>query len=103
MTTKHDARRGFWILLGLALATGLAPGEAAAQFDVCGCEGSPSLGDFDSTDESTWPPGTSWSGSNSPYIGIPLPEDGVLVFDSFSVVVAGIYVCTSRRHNFFDR
>jgi hypothetical protein len=87
MRTHHEIqKRGArpWLGLALGLALAALPGTTWAQsFDICGCEGSPdSLGDFDSRDQATWPPGTSWAGGGSPHINIPLPDDGVLVFDS---------------------
>jgi hypothetical protein len=51
--------------------------------DICGCEGSPeSLGSFLSSDQATWPPGSTLSGST---IVVPLSEDGVMIFDSFEL------------------
>ncbi len=84
-------------LVWLVTATVAWAANAPAQtLDICGCEGNPaSLGDFDSRDPSTYPPGTayfSWrdfvedgNGYNRDRINITLPEDGVLVFDSFYV------------------
>lgn len=62
-------------LVGLILA-------GAVGADICGCADSPSLGDFDSADPSTWPPDTQVSSGR---IRLALPPDGVLVFDRFSV------------------
>ncbi len=72
--------------LALALLLGLPPTAGAQIPDLCGCAGSPeSLGEFDSSDDTTWPTidgvVTSPSGST---ITLPVPEDGVLVFDSFT-------------------
>jgi hypothetical protein len=64
------------------------PGSAAAQtLDVCGCAGSAqSLGAFDSNNPATFPPGTTLNTATNPdTITIPLPPDGVLVLDSFTV------------------
>jgi hypothetical protein len=86
--------------LGLALAALLAAGEAHAQAttDFCGCEGSESLGSFNSHDPSTYPPGVvgthaaplqNFIGDCEDAIRIPLDTDGdgdgVLVFDEFVV------------------
>ena len=74
-------------LLLTVLLLGSALGAAPARADVCGCAGSPAtLGAFDSADPSTWPTvagqPTTLSGST---ITLPLPADGVLVFDSFTL------------------
>jgi hypothetical protein len=79
-----------WIKLEVAIALALAcaPSLAGAQaIDVCGCADSPgSLGAFNAADPATFPPGTSYTTSGSPDpLTIPLPPDGVLVFDSFVV------------------
>lgn len=67
-------------LLGL-LSIALAQPVLAQGIDICGCAGSPeSLGDFVSSDDTTWPPGTSQNGST---LTLPLSTDGVLIFDSF--------------------
>jgi hypothetical protein len=67
-------------LLPALLLTAMGP--PASALDICGCEGHPSLGDFHSVDEATYPPGTVRNGGT---ITIPLPDDGVLIFDSFTV------------------
>jgi hypothetical protein len=65
----------------LGLAAGTAPGQPA--LDICGCREHPdSLGAFDTTDEASWPPGTEARGNE---LVVPLPPDGVLVFDSVSL------------------
>jgi hypothetical protein len=72
--------------LGAALAA--APSGARAQgIDVCGCASSPtSLGAFRSNDPATWPPGTTFDPAPNPdVITIPLPPDGVLIFDSMEI------------------
>jgi hypothetical protein len=63
------------------------PLAAGAQgIDVCGCASSPtSLGAFRTLDPATWPPGTTLSVGSPDIITIPLPPDGVLIFDSFEV------------------
>jgi hypothetical protein len=56
-------------------------GEAAGQAepDICGCKDHPdSLGVFDTAVPESFPPGTTVEGRN---MTIPLPPDGVLVFD----------------------
>ena len=61
------------------------PGPSLAQRDICGCTDNPnSQGAFDSSDEATWPPGTTRPSFND-NITIPLPDDGILIFDSFTV------------------
>jgi hypothetical protein len=69
------------------LFLGGAPLPASAQgIDVCGCASSPtSLGAFRTLDPATWPPGTTVSVGSPDVITIPLPPDGVLIFDSFEV------------------
>jgi hypothetical protein len=80
--------------LALVLAALCAAGTAQAQTtDFCGCAGSPnSFKDFVSNDSATFPPGTDLAPINDFFAGcqdairIPLPPDGVMVFDSFTVV-----------------
>jgi hypothetical protein len=78
-------------MLAIALAVLLGASEARAQAatDYCGCAGSPdSLGDFVLTDPATYPPGSDPApildvfGGCQDALRIPLPPDGVLVFDS---------------------
>jgi len=65
------------IVVAVALAWPLI---AQTTPDLCGCRDNPnSLGAFDLRDRNTWPPGTTVSGSS---VVIPLPADGVMVFDS---------------------
>jgi len=67
------------IVLGILMPTNLR-----AQVDLCGCEGHPdSLGVFDTSDPATWPPGATLAPAN--VLTIPLPPDGVLIFDSIQV------------------
>ena len=75
------AARALWVGL-IACLSGLAlAGAANAQDDICGCVGHPdSLGAFDARDLATYPPGWVLAGT---IITAPLPEDGILVFDSF--------------------
>ena len=75
--------RVLWIVLGLILVP--AGGQlSAADLDLCGCKDHPqSLGDFDTTKRKSWPPGATMNKENH-ILTIPLPPDGVLVFDSFN-------------------
>jgi hypothetical protein len=61
------------------------------QLDVCGCKNNPaSLGNFDSKDTSSYPPGTTSNNVNT--MEIPLPADGVLVFNSINLVERPPYI-----------
>lgn len=79
------------VALGLVLGALVSAGSALAQStDFCGCAGSPgSLGNFATGDSGTWPPGTvarlEYFGSYADAVEVPLPPDGVLVFDSLTV------------------
>lgn len=88
-TRRRGERSAPRRIAAVALAAALVGGEAGAQLstDFCGCEGSPnSLGDFHTNVPESWPEGTVNVGSScSPNLRIPLPEDGVFVFDSFTV------------------
>lgn len=100
-TNRRRAAR----LLPTALAALLGVVPASAQTtDFCGCAGSPSLGAFVSNDPSTHPPGTvrnqHWIAAYHHGIRIPLPPDGVLVFDSF--VVNGYPGASYDNHVFFE-
>src|SRR5258706_197183 len=54
------------------------------QLDVCGCKNNPgTLGNFDTTVPSTYPPGVSTPSATT--MDIQLPPDGVLVFDSMNL------------------
>src|SRR5690349_15064004 len=80
MRTKIQSTIGSMMLIALLLAW---PGGAMAQLDICGCNSNPGgLGDFNTRDQNTWPAGTSQSFRS---ISIPLPEDGVMIFNSFTV------------------
>ena len=90
MTRRQTMRNGTAGALAAALGTwlGAAPPAAWAQgIDVCGCASSPtSLGAFRSSVPATWPAGTTVDPNPNPReITIPLPPDGVLIFDSFEV------------------
>jgi hypothetical protein len=87
---RHELpkRRSFEALRIVMMLAGLLclPVVGLAQYDICGCEGHPdSLGAFNLDDPATWPPGTKQSTNR---IDIPLPPDGVMVFDSFSTVAS---------------
>ncbi len=70
-----------WTTLVLGLLTWSGN---AYSLDICGCAGNPqSLGHFHSDDEATWP--TNTLRISTSIISIPLPDDGVLIFDSFTV------------------
>lgn len=75
------------IAFGAVLLLGGEGARAQAAFDFCGCAGSPeSLGSFHSNDPATWPAGTvDIENGCYPHLRIPVPESGVLVFDSFTV------------------
>jgi hypothetical protein len=61
------------------------------QLDVCGCKNNPgTLGNLDSTIPASYPPGTTSNTYNT--MEIPLPDDGVLVFDSINLVERPPYV-----------
>lgn len=77
--------------LALILAATCAAGTANAQTtDFCGCAGSPdSLGALTTTDLAALPAGTTvqndFFGGCQDRVLIPLPADGVMVFDSMTV------------------
>jgi hypothetical protein len=86
-----------WWLTGLsrvalfaAIVLGSGNGDLVAQavLDICGCAGDPTLTDFDASNPTTYPPGTT--GCSAPCTGgtitFPLPADGVLKFKSFKAV-----------------
>lgn len=66
--------------LMIAIGVLWVPGQA--QMDICGCSQAPSLGPFDTLDPATYPPGTQ---SSFRSLVIPLPEDGIFVFDSVNI------------------
>src|SRR5436305_3766710 len=79
----------FGLLVGLlCFLTG--PGVVLAQFDLCGCSGNPNtLGNFDTADAAIYPAGTTTTTDAAigyDVITIPLPEDGILIFNRFTVV-----------------
>jgi hypothetical protein len=83
--SMHQHRSRNWrhrIRLVLMVACVVLAWPLVAQTvpDLCGCRDHPnSLGAFDLRDRATWPPGTTVSNR---FVTIPLPADGVLVFDS---------------------
>jgi hypothetical protein len=84
-TGTRQARR---MLAVLTLAAGVVAGSAvfqAQQLDICGCSGAQSLGAFSTLDSSTWPPGTQLTAGGFAALRIPLPADGVMVFDSMLI------------------
>ena len=75
-------------LLVCALGVVVSP---QVQLDVCGCKNSPaSLGSFDTADPATYPPGTTMTNIN--VMEIPLPPDGVMVFNSLNLVQRPQYI-----------
>src|SRR5579872_664739 len=75
-----------WMIVMTLVTAGLLATESVgrAALDICGCSGSPkSLGAFDAVAGSGFPPGTT---SAFRLITIPMPNDGVLVFDSVNFV-----------------
>jgi len=76
-------RRSLTILTLAACGVLLAGRAGLADLDICGCINSPkSLGAFDTLTRSGYPPGTI---DNFRSIVIPVPADGVLVFNSMNV------------------
>lgn len=65
-----------------AVALWSAPRGLAQAFDICGCANAASLGAFDTLNAATWPPGTE---QGFRFITLPLPDDGVLVFDNVNI------------------
>lgn len=71
----------FSLLIMAWIVSGRASGE---EPDLCGCRGHPqSLGDFDPASQKSWPPGSVMNDANY-VLTIPLPPDGVLIFDNFN-------------------
>ena len=71
------------IILVILICLMAWPVTVPAQPDICGCAGNiNSKGAFDSSDNQTFPDGTDLTGNT---ITIPLPDDGVLIFDSFTI------------------
>jgi hypothetical protein len=80
------------VLLSALLVCGLGVVVSPqVQLDVCGCRNSPgTLGSLEATDPSTYPPGTTSLQINT--MEIPLPPDGVLVFNGINLVERPPYI-----------
>jgi hypothetical protein len=88
---ERSGRAGALAAALLALLLGTPPSAFGQGIDVCGCASSPtSLGNFRTSDPATWPPGTTFFNGSADFISIPLPPDGVLVFDSFEVALSNL-------------
>lgn len=76
-----------WIILALvACAVVLAERRGLAQLDICGCLSNPtSLGALDTATRTGLPPGTV---DSFRFLTIPLPDSGVLIFDSVNIAPA---------------
>ena len=86
-TNRTDADHGpngrlRGVAFGVLAVALTVPSVSQAQLDICGCAGAPSLGAFDSSEPTSYPPGTTFGSTN---LTIPLPDDGILIFDSFRV------------------
>jgi hypothetical protein len=95
------------VVLG-CLALGADVGEGQ-QKDICGCANDPnSLGDFDASNQATYPPGTTRTLVNAGghnRITIPLPASGVLSFKSFAAPYTNFFggCCDQRTDIVFVR
>lgn len=78
-TRRQRAQRALAVALALG---GFAPGAAGA-FDFCACQGSTSLGDFDLGDPAKRLGAQLIASGCSPVFRMPVPDDGILVFDGF--------------------
>src|SRR6185369_8683198 len=75
-------------LLVCALGVVVSP---QVQLDVCGCKNNPaSLGSLDALNPASYPPGTTSLQVNT--MEIPLPPDGVMVFDNLNLVERPPYI-----------
>src|SRR6185369_6600128 len=85
---KSPTFRSRWrVLVTSALVVGgfAASVSPQIQFDYCGCKDNPaSLGNFDTLNAGSYPPGTI---SGSKTLQVPLPADGVLVFNSVNLAL----------------
>jgi hypothetical protein len=106
MSMHQDRNRSWRRRIGPALAVACAalawPLVAQTLPDLCGCRDHPnSLGAFDLRDRATWPPGTTVS---TRFVTIPLPADGVLVFDSMYLEysAAAVPACCPVEVGFTD-
>ena len=77
-------RRAAKLLFAAACMLLAAPAFDAQGIDICGCAAVPALQPFDSSDPSTFPPGTTDTGANGT-MRIPLPPDGILKFSRFNL------------------
>jgi hypothetical protein len=84
--SSRDVKWGRRVRIALIVASAALAWPVIAQTlppDLCGCRDHVSLGDFDTRVASTWPAGTTFTNSiNGGLLTIPLPADGVVVFDS---------------------
>lgn len=90
---QADATRRWRVMLAsAALVCGLSVVVSPqVQLDVCGCRNSPAtLGNFDTLNPATYPPGTTFPAIN--VMEIPLPADGVMVFNSINLAQRPPYV-----------
>jgi hypothetical protein len=81
------------MLLSMLLVCGLGVVVSPqVQLDVCGCKNNPaSFGNVDTSDAATFPPGVI-SVPYPPTFDIPLPADGVIVFNSLKLVERPPYI-----------
>jgi hypothetical protein len=80
---KQHAPRRRWLRHWLLVAAFLLALPVIAEvqgLDICGCANFPGLTDFQSGVPSTWPPGTTLSGTTITFV---LPPDGILRFRNF--------------------
>ncbi len=90
---NQSIRHPHWRLLITSLAFVCGLGVVVTpqvQLDVCGCKNNPaSLGNFDSANPASYPPGSTGTYNT---IDIPLPPDGVMVFNSINLAERPPYV-----------
>ena len=80
--SSRDIDWGRRVRIALIVASAALAWPVIAQTlppDLCGCRNHSSLGAFDTRNASTWPPGTTQANG---FLTLPLPPDGVMVFDS---------------------
>jgi hypothetical protein len=82
-TLWQQSERWSWAVIACLMLA--APMASAQDRDICGCRDSvTSFGDFVASDPATW----TAVGATAPTaasIVIPLPDDGVMIFDSFNI------------------
>lgn len=80
MNPNHATPR--WMLAAtILLSSAGLPAQPRTLDNICGCKGHPeSLGKFSLYDHKTWPAGSRQERNN---IHIPLPANGMLVYDEF--------------------